>query len=105
MDRAQQGLRALLSLMPNTARVIRDDVETTVPASEVQASDVLVVGAGERVVTDGTVIAGQSWLDTSAITGESIPVGVSPGSSVSAGSVNGSARCGFRPQQMAWIIR
>ena len=90
MDRAQQGLRALLSLMPNTARVIRDDVETTVPASEVQASDVLVVGAGERVATDGTVIAGQSWLDTSAITGESIPVGVSPGSSVSAGSVNGS---------------
>ncbi len=90
MDRAQQGLRALLSLMPNTARVVRDDVETTVPASEVQASDVLVVGAGERVATDGTVIAGQSWLDTSAITGESIPVGVCPGSSVSAGSVNGS---------------
>lgn len=90
MDRAQQGLRALLSLMPNTARVVRDDVETTVPASEVQASDVLVVGAGDRVATDGTVIAGQSWLDTSAITGESIPVGVSPGSSVSAGSVNGS---------------
>lgn len=90
MDRAQQGLRALLSLMPNTARVVRDDVETTVPASEVQVSDVLVVGAGDRVATDGTVIVGQSWLDTSAITGESIPVGVSPGSSVSAGSVNGS---------------
>lgn len=90
MDRAQQGLRALLSLMPNTARVVRDDVETTVPASEVRASDVLVVGAGDRVATDGTVIAGQSWLDTSAITGESIPVGVSPGSNVSAGSVNGS---------------
>lgn len=90
MDRAQQGLRALLSLMPNTAQVVRDDVETTVPASEVRASDVLVVGAGDRVATDGTVIAGQSWLDTSAITGESIPVGVSPGSNVSAGSVNGS---------------
>lgn len=96
MDRAQQGLRALLSLMPNTARVVRDDVETTVPASEVQASDVLVVGAGERVATDGTVIAGQSWLDTSAITGESIPVGVSPGSSVSAGSVNGSGTLRIR---------
>lgn len=96
MDRAQQGLRALLSLMPNTARVVRDDTETTVPASEVQASDVLVVGAGERVATDGTVIAGQSWLDTSAITGESIPVGVSPGSSVSAGSVNGSGTLRIR---------
>ena len=96
MDRAQQGLRALLSLMPNTARVVRNDAETTVPASEVQASDVLVVGAGERVATDGTVIAGQSWLDTSAITGESIPVGVSPGSSVSAGSVNGSGTLRIR---------
>jgi len=96
MDRAQQGLRALLSLMPNTARVVRDDVETTVPASEVRASDVLVVGAGDRVATDGTVIAGQSWLDTSAITGESIPVGVSPGSSVSAGSVNGSGTLRIR---------
>lgn len=96
MDRAQQGLRALLSLMPNTARVIRDNVETTVPASEVQASDVLIVGAGERVATDGTVVAGQSWLDTSAITGESIPVGVSPGSSVSAGSVNGSGTLRIR---------
>lgn len=96
MDRAQQGLRALLSLMPNTARVVRDDVETTVPASEVQASDVLIVGAGERVATDGTVIAGQSWLDTSAITGESIPVGVCPGSSVSAGSVNGSGTLRIR---------
>ena len=96
MDRAQQGLRALLSLMPNTARVVRDDVETTVPASEVQTSDVLVVGAGERVATDGTVIAGQSWLDTSAITGESIPVGISPGSNVSAGSVNGSGTLRIR---------
>lgn len=96
MDRAQQGLRALLSLMPNTARVIRGDTETTVPASEVRVSDVLLVGAGERVATDGTVIAGQSWLDTSAITGESIPVGVSPGSSVSAGSVNGSGTLRIR---------
>ena len=96
MDRAQQGLRALLSLMPNTARVVRNDAETTVPASEVRVSDVLVVGAGERVATDGTVIAGQSWLDTSAITGESIQVGVSPGSSVSAGSVNGSGTLRIR---------
>lgn len=96
MDRAQQGLRALLSLMPNTARVVRNNTETTVPASEVRVSDVLVVGAGERVATDGTVIAGQSWLDTSAITGESIPVGVSPGSSVSAGSVNGSGMLRIR---------
>lgn len=96
MDRAQQGLRALLSLMPNTARVIRDNVETTVPASEVRVSDVLIVGAGERVATDGTVVAGQSWLDTSAITGESIPVGVAPGSSVSAGSVNGSGTLRIR---------
>jgi cation-transporting ATPase G len=90
MDRAQQGLRALLSLIPETARVARLAGEQTIPAAEVRELDVLVVGAGERVATDGVVTAGRSWVDTSAITGESIPVEVGPGDEVLAGSVNGS---------------
>lgn len=49
-----------------------------------------MVGAGERVATDGVVVTGHSWMDTSAITGESIPVEVGPGDEVLAGSVNGS---------------
>ena len=90
MQRAQQGLRALLSLIPETARVSRAPGEQVIPAADVRVGDVLIVGAGERIATDGTVASGQSWADTSAITGESIPVEVGPGDDVLAGSVNGS---------------
>ena len=90
MDRAQQGLRALLALIPETARVSRPTGEQVVPAAEVRELDVLIVGAGERVATDGVVTDGRSWVDTSAITGESIPVEVGPADAVLAGSVNGS---------------
>ena len=90
MDRATHGLRALLSLIPETALVARADGETRVPATEVRRGDVLLVGAGERVSTDGEIVSGTSWLDTSAITGESIPVEVAPGDAVAAGSVNTS---------------
>lgn len=99
MDRAKHGLRALLSLVPETARVRRgsdctdgccDYTDQTIPASDVRIGDTLLIGAGERIPTDGTVATGQSWVDTSAITGESIPVGVDQGNEVLAGSVNGS---------------
>ncbi|MBT1633960.1 MULTISPECIES: cation-translocating P-type ATPase [Curtobacterium] len=89
MDRARQGLRALLDLIPNTARVSRLSGEVEIPAQEIRALDLLVVRPGERVATDGIVTAGRSSLDTSAVTGESIPVEVGPGDSVPAGSVNG----------------
>lgn len=90
MDRARQGLRALLSLIPETARVSRPTGEQTILAEQVRELDVLIVGAGERVATDGVVVTGRSSVDTSAITGESIPVEVGPGDEVLAGSVNGS---------------
>ncbi|WP_374316061.1 heavy metal translocating P-type ATPase [Microbacterium sp.] len=91
MDRAKEGLRALLSLIPDTVRVSRLAGDVTIPAVDVRELDILVVGAGERVATDGVVVDGRSSLDTSTITGESIPVEVGPGDSVAAGSVNGSA--------------
>ncbi|WP_458040567.1 MULTISPECIES: heavy metal translocating P-type ATPase [Bacteria] len=91
MDRAKAGLRALLSLIPETVRVSRPTGDVTIPAAEVRELDILVVGAGERVATDGVVVEGRSSLDTSAVTGESIPVDVGPGGTVVAGSVNGAA--------------
>ena len=91
MDRAKEGLRALLSLIPDTVRVSRLTGDVTIPAAEVRELDILVVGAGERVATDGIVVEGRSGIDTSAVTGESIPVGVGPGDAVPAGSVNGAA--------------
>ena len=88
MDRARAGLRALLKLVPDTARVQRGDATVEVEAKELRVGDVLVVRPGERIATDGIVRAGRSSLDTSAITGESIPVEVEPGTDVSAGSIN-----------------
>ncbi|WP_433876898.1 heavy metal translocating P-type ATPase [Sinomonas atrocyanea] len=90
MDRAKEGLRALLSLIPETARLSRTGGDATVPVAEVRELDVLVVGAGERIATDGTVAEGRSSIDTSAVTGESIPVAVGPGDPVPAGAVNGA---------------
>ncbi|XVV15480.1 heavy metal translocating P-type ATPase [Actinoplanes sp. CA-131856] len=92
MDKARHGLRALLSLMPETARLSRLTGDVTVPAAEVRAHDILVVGAGERIATDGVVTRGRSSVDTSAVTGESIPVEVGPGDPVPAGAVNGAGR-------------
>lgn len=91
MDRAKEGLRALLSLIPETVRVSRLAGDTTLPVTDVRELDILIVGAGERVATDGVVVEGRSSLDTSPITGESIPVDVYPGSAVAAGSVNGAS--------------
>src|SRR5699024_5498162 len=77
-------------LVPETATVLRVGGPVEVPARQVKAGDVLRVRPGERVATDGTVTQGRSSLDTSAITGESIPVDVAPGDGVSAGSINTS---------------
>jgi len=96
MDRARHGLRALLSLIPETAVVSRAGTNESIPAEQVRRGDVLVVGAGDRVSTDGSVEAGHSWLDTSAITGESIPLEVAPGDAVAAGSVNTSGTLRIR---------
>ncbi|WP_404353127.1 cadmium-translocating P-type ATPase [Phycicoccus jejuensis] len=96
MDKAKHGLTALLALIPQTVRVVRDGLESSVPASEVRCGDVLVLAAGDRLSTDATVVDGLSSLDTSAVTGESIPVEVGPGTEALAGSVNGGGRLRLR---------
>ena len=96
MDRAKEGLRALLALVPDTVRVVRPTGEATIPAREVRRGDVLLVGAGDRVATDAVVVEGRSSVDTSAVTGESIPVAVEPGGALQAGTVNGSGTLRLR---------
>jgi cation-transporting ATPase G len=89
MDKARNGLRALLSLIPETATLSKLSGDITIPAKDVRELDVLVIKAGERVATDGVVVSGRSSIDASAITGESIPVEVGPGDAVPAGAING----------------
>ncbi len=85
---AGAALRALLSLGAKDAVVIRDDAEVRIPAEELRVGDVIVVRPGERVATDGVVVDGASALDTSAMTGESVPVDVRSGDEVLGGAVN-----------------
>ncbi|PKZ88826.1 cadmium-translocating P-type ATPase [Trueperella bernardiae] len=88
MDRAQGGLRALLKLVPQTATVLRDGTSVKVTAKDLVAGELMLVRPGERIATDGIIRSGRSSLDTSAITGESIPEEVAPGDEVPAGAIN-----------------
>lgn len=88
MDRARGGLRALLKLVPETATIRRDGTSVEIAAKDLAIGQLMLVRPGERIATDGIVRTGRSSLDTSAITGESIPVEVQPGDAVSAGAIN-----------------
>ncbi|MFB6303264.1 MAG: heavy metal translocating P-type ATPase [Haloferacaceae archaeon] len=88
MDRARDSLRELMALSPDEATVRRGEEEVTVPAEEVTVGETVIVRPGEKVPLDGTVIAGESALDESPITGESVPVDKTEGDEVYAGSIN-----------------
>ncbi|MEZ0358813.1 heavy metal translocating P-type ATPase [Mycobacterium sp. SA01] len=85
---AGAALRALLSLGAKEATVLRDDAEVRIPVQDLNVGDVIVVRPGERVATDGVIVDGASALDTSAMTGESVPADVGPGDEVLGGAVN-----------------
>jgi P-type Cu+ transporter len=93
---AGAALRALLSLGAKDAGVLRDGadgrVEVRVPVSELRVGDEFVVRPGERVATDGVIVDGDSALDTSALTGESVPVESSAGDDAVGGAVNTHGR-------------
>ncbi|MCQ2450070.1 MAG: heavy metal translocating P-type ATPase, partial [Clostridia bacterium] len=89
------ALKSLMQLAPETATVVREGVEQTVPATQVQIGDIFVVRPGERIPVDGIVLEGTTAVDESALTGESIPVDKTVGDTVSAATVNqsGFVRC------------
>jgi Cu+-exporting ATPase len=88
--RTASALRALADLQPAVARVLRDNVEVDLPIAEVLGGDTVVVRPGERVAVDGEVLRGESSVDESMLTGESIPVAKLPGDRVIGGTVNGT---------------
>ena len=89
------ALRALMQLKPDKARILKDGQEVTVNVSEVKVGDVFVLRPGDSVPVDGVVIYGESAVNESSLTGESIPVDKSAGDSVSASTINqsGYLRC------------
>ena len=91
-DRARSSIFGLLALVPPTAHQVQPDETTTeVPVEQLANGDVVLVRPGERLPTDGTVLTGRSAVDQSAVTGESVPVEVGPGTEVFGGTVNGNA--------------
>ena len=82
------AIKSLMDLAPKTAHVIRDGVETTIPAQEVQEGDIFLVKPGESMPVDGEVLEGESAVDESALTGESLPVDKHVGDRVSAATIN-----------------
>ena len=111
MSQTGRELRALLDLVPRTARVVRDEAEITIDATELRVGDRMIVRPGERIATDGILVAGRSSLDVSAITGESIPIEGNPGDTVHAGTINGSgaieveATAGVADNSLARIVQ
>ncbi|MGN0585173.1 MAG: heavy metal translocating P-type ATPase [Ruminococcus sp.] len=89
------ALKGLMKLAPKTATIIRDNAEITVPVEQVAKGDIFVVRPGENIPVDGIVVDGNSAVDESALTGESIPIDKMAGSRVSAGTINqsGFIRC------------
>ncbi len=87
MDRARDSLRELVALSPEEATVRRDGAEVTVPADEVAVGETVVIRPGERIPLDGTIVEGESAVDESPITGESVPVEKAVGDAVYAGSI------------------
>ncbi|HEX2902872.1 MAG TPA: heavy metal translocating P-type ATPase [Jatrophihabitans sp.] len=90
--RSGQALRSLLDLGAKQVAVIRDGQETLVPIEQLLVGDSFVVRPGEKIATDGVIVEGTATLDTSAVTGESVPAEVAPGDQVVGATVNLSGR-------------
>lgn len=86
--RTADALKSLLELSPETATVIIDGSEVEIPASRVKIGDIFIVRPGERIPVDGRIIEGETAVDESMLTGESLPVDKSTGHHVSQGTVN-----------------
>ncbi len=100
--RKQTGgaIRALLSLAPDTARVIRDGEEQVVPLDEVRAGETLRIVPGDKIPVDGTVTDGSSSVDESMITGEPLPVSKGEGDTVIGGTVNQTGSFEMRAEKV-----
>jgi copper-(or silver)-translocating P-type ATPase len=90
--RAGAALRALMELGAKEVTVLRDGREVRVPTAELQVGDRFTVRPGEKIATDGTVVEGTSAVDASMLTGESVPVEVAPGDTVTGATLNAGGR-------------
>ena len=93
---SSEALRELLSLGAKEASVLREGGEQRIPIAQLQVGDVFVVRPGEKIATDGIVVAGNSAVDASMITGEPVPVEVGSGDAVTGATINASGKLEVR---------
>jgi Cu+-exporting ATPase len=98
--KASEAIRRLMDLQPPTAHVIRDGVESEVPLADVRVGDAVAVRPGDRIPVDGIVIEGESAVDESMLTGESMPVEKGAAASVFAGTINRSGAFRFEARKI-----
>lgn len=91
VDKSKDSIDSLMEICPDTANVIRDGKTVEISAEEVAVGDIVIVKPGERIPVDGVVIEGKSFIDTSALTGESVPREVFEGNEVFSGAINKNA--------------
>jgi len=94
------ALRALFDLVPPQAKVVRDGTEITIPSVEIIHNDIVVLRPGDKVPVDGVITEGESSIDESLVTGESIPVAKTVGDKVVGGSVNQTGAVKFKATQV-----
>ena len=87
-ERAKKGLKKLIALTPQTGRVIRDGKEMTVPVEQIAVHDIVRILPGETIPVDGVIEAGETSVDQSVMTGESLPVDKEVGDAVCSGTIN-----------------
>lgn len=108
VDKSRESISALAELRPDTARVIRDGQEVSVPAESVQVGEIIVLLPGERVPLDAEIISGATTVDTSSLTGESLPRDRKAGDEIFSSCVNLTGRVEARviaPQADSAVTR
>lgn len=93
---ANDAIRALMDLAPPMASVLRDDREVSLPTAEVQVSDIVIIRPGNKIPVDGVLIDGESQVDESMLTGESMPVKKTVGSAIAGATINKSGSFRYR---------
>lgn len=101
LDRARSAVRALADLAPKTALVKRDGKEQELPVESLQLDDVVIVRPGVRIPVDGIILDGNSGIDQSSVTGESLPVDKTVGDQVFASTVNGEGALEVKVMRLA----
>lgn len=96
VGRSRRSIADLMSIAPDFANLEKDGAVTEVDPEDVAVDDVIVVRPGERVPLDGTVLSGESFLDTAALTGEAVPRRVAAGDAIISGCVNGEGTLRIR---------